>query len=214
MCENFARNSVVLTVALLFCGFSITAQQSSVCTSFSDVRLNKDEPTVYITIERFGKALDPSEQRLANEDLGGRSRKKGEHVWLRIHNNTCWPISLIQYGMYVPKQQAGENLGARFKRIGVLDDGAETGLYYAVFKDRNQIGYSGIDSYNYVKLLSGRTALFSVDRDALKNQQYIRVTFIFDWEFQRGSERKGYTTNEPSHYLEFSNYDLRNREKK
>jgi hypothetical protein len=116
--------------------------------------------------------------------------------------------------MYVPKQQAGENLGARFKRIGVLDDGAETGLYYAVFKDRNQIGYSGIDSYNYVKLLSGRTALFSVDRDALKNQQYIRVTFIFDWEFQRGSERKGYTTNEPSHYLEFSNYDLRNREKK
>ena len=116
--------------------------------------------------------------------------------------------------MYVPKQQPNEAPGERFKRLGVLDDGAETGLFYAVMKDRNQLGYSGIDSYDYVKLLSGRTTLFSVDRTAFRDQQSIRVTFIFDWEFQRGAERKSYTNNEPAHYVEFSSYDLKTQSEK
>ena len=202
---------------VLVCAFAVVviltasavAQQSTPCGASNDVRILKEKPTVYLTFERFGKALNTDEQKLIQTDQRGKSRQKGTDVWLRVHNNTCWPISLIQYGMYIPKQKTGEAPGERFKHMGILDDGAETGLFYAVMKDRNQIGYSGIDSYDYVKLLPGRTALFSVARDALKGQQSIRISFIYDWEFQRGTERRSYTSNEPWHYVEFSGYDLK-----
>ena len=193
---------------------SAVAQQPTSCGASNDVRLVKDQPTVYLTFERFGKALNLGEQKMLQSDQRGRSQQKGNDVWLRVHNNTCWPISLIQYGMYVPKQRPGEAPGERFKRIGILDEGAETGLFYAVMKNRNQIGYSGIDSYDYVKLLPGRTALFSATRDAFKDQQSIRISFIYDWEFQRGTERKSYTVNEPRHYIEFSAYDLKTQSEK
>jgi hypothetical protein len=195
---------IVILVAVF-----VGAQQPTPCGVSNDVRIVQEKPTVYLTFERFGKALNRGEQKLLQNDQRGISQQKGDDVWLRVHNNTCWPISLIQYGMYVPKQQPGEAPGERFKRMGILDDGAETGLFYAVMKDRNQIGYSGIDSYDYVKLLPGRTTLFSATRAALKDQQSIRISFIYDWEFQRGAERKGYTVNEPWHYIEFSAYDLK-----
>src|SRR5687767_3680306 len=124
------------------------AQLPPSCGASNDVRIVKEKPTVYLTFDRFGKALNVDEQKLLHGDQRGKSREKGKDVWLRVHNNTCWPISLIQYGMYIPKQQRGEAPGERFKRMGILDDGAETGLFYAVMKDRNQIGYSGIDSYD------------------------------------------------------------------
>ncbi len=184
-------------------------QQNSQCGTANDVRIDKDKPTIYITFERFGKALHTSKERLLQEDRRGNSITKGSDAWLRLHNNTCWPISLIQYGMYVPEQKPGEAPGERFKRMGVLDDGAETALFYAVMKDGNQIGYSGTDSYDHVKLLPGRSTLFSVVREALKEKESIRVTFIYDWEFQKGTERRSYTNNEPIHYLESSSYDLK-----
>ncbi len=204
----YALGMIALATALA------AAQAPAPCGASNDVRVVKENPTVYLTFERFGKALNLNEQKMLESDQRGKSRQKGNDVWLRVHNNTCWPISLIQYGMYLPKQQPGEARGERFKRMGILDDGAETGLFYAVMKDRNQIGYSGIDSYDHVKLLPGRTTLFSVAREALKDQQSIRISFIYDWEFQRGTERKGYTVNEPWHYIDFSAYDLKTQSDK
>ncbi len=49
-----------------------------------------------------------------------KSKEGGKDVWLRVHNNTCWILKFIQYGMYVPKRKVGENPGERFKRIGIL----------------------------------------------------------------------------------------------
>lgn len=203
--------SFLMALAL---GTTVAGQSAQPCAASNDIRIVKDKPTVYLTFERYGKALNTAEQKMVQNDQRGNSQLKGKDVWLRVHNNTCWPISLIQYGMYVPKQQPGEAPGERFKRMGILDDGAETGLYYAVIKDRNQIGYSGIDSYDYVKLLPGRTTLFSVAREALKDKQSIQVSFVYDWEFQRGSERRSYTINEPWHNVEFSSYDLNTQSEK
>ena len=199
---------------ILLAAVFAVAQPPTSCGASNDVRIVKDKPTVYLTFERFGKALNLDEQKMLQSDRRGKSQQKGNDVWLRVHNNTCWTISLIQYGMYMPKQQPGEAPGERFKRIGILDEGAETGLFYAVMKDGNQIGYSGIDSYDHVRLLPSRTTLFSVTRDSLKDQQSIRISFIYDWEFQRGAERKGYTVNEPRHYIEFSAYDLKTQSEK
>ena len=64
--------------------------------------------------------------------------------------------------MYLPKPKPGENPGERLKRMGILDNSTETGLFYAVMKGRNQVGYSGIDSFDYVNLLPGRSTLFSI----------------------------------------------------
>ena len=187
---------------------SAIAQPQSSCGTSNDVRIVKENPTVYLTFESFGKALSLGEQKMLQNDQQEKSRQKGNDVWLRVHNNTCWPISLKQFGMYVPKRQAGEEPGERFKRMGILDDGAETGLFYSVMKDGNHIGYSGIDTFDYVRLLPGRTTLFSVNRDALKDGQSIRLSFNYDWEFQRGAVRKSYIVNEPGHYIEYSAYDL------
>lgn len=212
--RNKKMNSLFAFGLTLLAAASAFAQQPPACAASNDVRIVKENPTVYLTFEKFGKALNLEEQKMLQNDQRGKSQQKGNDVWLRVHNNTCWPINLIQYGMYLPKRQPGEALGERFKRMGILDDNAETGLFYAVMKDLNQIGYSGIDSYDYVKLLPGRTTLFSVTRDALKDQQSIRISFIYDWEFQRGAERKSYTVNEPRHYIEFSAYDLKTRSEK
>lgn len=187
------------------------SQQRQPCVTANDVRIEKDKPTVFITFERYGKAVNLSEQRMVETDNGSKSKEKGKDVWLRVYNNTCWNLKFIQYGMFIPKQKVGENPGERFKRIGILDDGAETSLFYTVVKADGKTFYVGIDSYDYVTLPAGTSLLFSVEREHLAKDQSVRVRYLYAWEFQQG---KSYVVNEPEHILEFRNYDLEEQSEK
>lgn len=190
---------------------SAFSQQTQSCGASDDIRIVKDTPTVYITFERFGKALDLSEQKMVEMNNDSKSKEKGIDIWLRVHNNTCWNLKFIQYGMYIPKQKAGENPGERFKRIGILDDGAETGLFYTVVKPDKKTFYVGIDSYDYVTLPAGKSLLFSVEHEHLAKDYSVQLSYEYDWEFRQG---KSYTVNEPNHTLTFRNYDLEEQAKK
>ena len=90
--------------------------------------------------------------------------------------------------------------------MGILNDGAETDLFYTVVKANRQSFYVGIDSYDYVTLQPGNSLLFSVEREHLSKDQSVQVRFEYDWEFQRG-----HTTNEPIHMVVFRSYDLDRR---
>lgn len=186
-----------------------TAQQSQPCGASNDIRILKDKPTVYITFERFGKAINLSEQKLIGPRESTSSKEKGAGIWLRIHNNTCWPLKFMQYGTYLPKQKPNENPGERFRRLGILENGAETGVFYTVVKANRQSFYTGIDSFDYVTLLAGNSLLFSVAREHLSKGQSVQVRFFYEWEFQQGLVR-----NEPEHVVEFRSYDLEERTSK
>ena len=187
-----------------------SAQTTPPCGIDNDVRIVKNKPTVYITFERLGKALNPDEQKMIQGDQRKKVLEKGSDVWLRIHNNTCWSINFAQYGMYVPKPKPGETFkDVLLKRAGILEDGVETALYYDIMKGNTRIGYTGIDVVDHVTLPAGLTVLFSVDRKHLSAKQSIRVGFNYSWEYKHGNETRGYINNEPNHYIEFSDYDLK-----
>lgn len=186
------------------------AQSTAPCGTTNDVRILKDKPTVYITFERFGKALNPNEQKMVQGDQRKKVPEKGTDVWLRIHNNTCWSVNFDQYGIYLPKPRPGETFkDVLLKRAGILEDGVETALYYSIMKGSTRIGYTGIDVVDSVTLPPGLTVLFSVDRKHLASKQSIRVSFNYSWEYQHGDEKRGYINNEPEHYIAFSDYDLK-----
>lgn len=192
---------------------NVFAQATSSCGSSNDVRIVKDKPTVYATFERFGKALDPNLQKMMQGDQRKKIPEKGNDVWLRIHNNTCWSIDFYQYGLYLPKPRTGETFkDVLLKRAGILEDGVETALYYSIMKGNTRLGYTGIDSVDTVVLSPGLTVLFSVDRKHLASKQSVRVAFNYSWEFQHGDEKRGYINNEPEHYVEFSDYDLKSNQ--
>ena len=179
------------------------SQQTYPCNTSKDIRIVKDKPTVYIAFERFGKAVNLSEQRMIEPSKSPNPKEKGKDVWLRLHNNTCWPLKFIQYGTYLPKQKVNESPGERFKRLGILDDGVETALFYTVVKANKQSFYVGIDSYDFVTLQPGNSLLFSVARGHLAKGQSVQVRFYYGWEFKQGQ-----VINEPDHKVEFRSYDL------
>ena len=76
-------------------------------------------------------------------------------------------------------------------------------------KGNSQIRYTGIDVADEVTLPANFTVLFGVNRKHLAAKQSVRVRFNYSWEYQHGNETRGYITNEPDHYVEFSDYDLK-----
>jgi hypothetical protein len=195
----------IISTSIILVAFSLPAyaQQTQPCGAEKDVRILKDKPTIHITFERLGKAINLSDQKLIEQSKTDNSKEKGKDIWLRVHNNTCWPLKFMQFGTYLPKQKPNENPGERFKRLGILDDGAETGLFYRVVKADGLSFYVGIDSFDFVTLQAGNSLLFSVAREHLSKGQSVQVRFYYEWEFQQGR-----VTNEPEHRLEFRSYDL------
>ena len=87
------RKMITLTlISFVLCSATASpyAHQKRVPKPVTDLRLNKNMPTVYITFERAGK------RRPLEEGEGE------EGVWLRIHNNMRWPLRLDMNG--VPKE--------------------------------------------------------------------------------------------------------------
>jgi len=78
------KRIVLLNVMVLFHWCDVTvAQQPTARAKASSVRVSKQKPTVHITFVRFGRR----EPRFNNESIEG--------VWLRVHNNTRWPLTFL-----------------------------------------------------------------------------------------------------------------------
>jgi hypothetical protein len=199
--------NLFLTTCFLF-GLLITTfpQQEKSPVADNDVHISKDHPTVYITFERFGKAINPLDLPLAEPSETSRSKEKGNDVWLRLHNNTRWAIRFTTWSMYIgkgasPKERlTGE--GSSFK----LGDGMEVSIAYGVEEpDGRGVRYTVIDHYTQSWLPSGRSVIFCVPRPLLSKERTVYVRFNYEWE----SEQPYAEGHEPGHLARFYGNNLR-----
>lgn len=157
-------------------------QQKGVCENVKDYRLDKNNPSVYLTFERFGKAKGDWKQAKLGEWSDKSKIEKGNDVWLRLHNNSCWEISFSTDSMYISKIASPEDANKPKIVFGVLEDGAIANVQYQIEEhNRKQVIYgSHIGSIS--SLPSGRSVLFSVFREHLSNSRSIYVNFNYEWE--------------------------------
>lgn len=169
----------------LICGLSAFGEAAirqplqrpgSCCT----VRLDKNRPSVYITLEREG------------ERAPLRNTESSQGVWLRLHNNTAWVITLD--GFEVPNRGYGD--------IGVFDE-----IVSNVTDDGLEIirgGYGPPHVSSTVKLKAGKSILFSLPKEHLSENYAIRFEFSYGWE----DEDDVYAGREAKHYVYFFSSQL------
>ncbi len=173
---------IVLILSFLF-AFSTFAfpQQKGVCENIKDYRLDKNNPTVYLTFERFGKAKGDWRQSKLGEWSDKSKIEKGNDVWLRLHNNSCWEISFRTDSLYISKTVSEDPNKPKIV-FGVLEDSAIANIQYRIEEqDRKQVLY-GSHTASLSSLPSGQSVLFCVFREHLSNSRSIYVDFNYEWE--------------------------------
>lgn len=162
------RINRTLSAALILCSFSgaLSAQMRKSKLP-EDVRLKKDSPTVYVTFDRVAK----------REPL--RAGESNQGIWLRLHNNTRWPIVL--------------------KMNAVPAEYGDAGLFYEVLSERRVIVDGGCHVCSTNRLSPGRSLLFSLPREVLTKGEAIRVSFSYSWE----DPDDVFAGREPEHYVYF-----------
>ena len=146
----------------------------------SDARLDASRPTVYLTFERFGE---------------------GDSVWLRLHNNTRWAISLRTERAYIGADVTPLLLGDG-RQVSGLADGLEIAPEYFIEHATDRITSSGRQwcTASTSWLASGRSVVFGFARKDLKEWEQLYVSFTYEWE--SGG-------HDPEHQGKFYGSDLR-----
>lgn len=165
----------------------------------------KPWPIVHITFEKFGKAIDPMQERLAEKDDRSRSKDSGKDIWLRLHNNSQWAIFFATDSMYLGKLVSPYRL-PNGKQVFGLANGREVSMQYHVAEDDGRRVVSNTDQSFTSCLPPGRSVLFSVRRDHLSKGRMIFIDLNYEWEI--GQE---YSYNlAPVHRSEYYRYRLEN----
>lgn len=137
-----------------------------------NVRIVKKLPTLYIAFEKAGKLQAPD------------SGDERERIWLRLHNNSRWPIRLDMGG--VPPEYGD----AKLFFDGLLDG-------EVIFRNRCHTCSTNL-------LSPGKSILFSVPRKDLGPGRAIRVKFSYGWE-----DWDDVTAGrEPEHFIYFTSSTL------
>lgn len=132
------------------------------------VRVVEGQPTIYMALERQGD----------REPLRNGESRNG--IWLRLFNNTRWPIRLDMSD--VPS-----------------DDYGDAELFYDVMKGKQLVWQNQCHACSTNLLTAGQSLLFSVPRETVENGKALRISYSYDWE----ADDKGSDTLEPTHYVFF-----------
>jgi hypothetical protein len=190
---------------VMFVSLNISAQQKLVCDESTNFLLDKEMPSVYLTFERFGKAGSWTQSKIG--EWSDKSKiEKGDDIWLRLHNNSCWEIKFRTDSLYISKT----TVDGKFKvSFGVLEDGAIANIQYSVEEqNRKQVSY-GSDMANTSLLQSGKSVLFGVFKDHLSKSRSIYVDFSYGWEVKDFSNNLA-----PEHRTFFWGYRLEEKREK
>lgn len=161
----------VLATILFFGSLAVScsAQQAS------DVLIDSTKPTVYLAFERVGE--------------NGR-------VWLRLHNNTQWAISLLTE---TPGAVLDPFRLTNGRTVSALADGSEISPEYLI----ENVPDPGYGEYwctiTRSWLAPGRSTIFSFPREHLKFVGRVSVSFKYEWESEG---------QEPEHRVRFNETDL------
>jgi hypothetical protein len=203
----YSMRKLLPTITVLLVASTLGFSQSTPsCDANNDPRIDKNQPGVFLTFERLGKAVNPLDTRLMEPSKTSNSKQKGSDVWLRLHNNSCWPIQLLTFSMYLPKERKpNEKLIDYIRRGATLDNNAEISLDYDVQEKDGRRLFSPFDSFSISRIPPGVSVIFSVAREHLSNDRRIFVDFNYIWEVdEHGATRN----NEPDHRLEYTSYQL------
>lgn len=198
----------ILSYIALICIFvSNVLPQQAKCDEETGYRLNTDKPTIYIDFEQFGKASDWGSYRLG-EPMKKPDIKKGNDIWLRLYNNSCWEItfrSLSSYMQLVPDPNNPEKKKLSFELI----DGAAVKVSYVSQEQDGKIVPWGGDNFSITGLLPGRSLVFPVYKEHLEKSRSIYVPFNFAWEKDKWGNNLP-----PEHHSFFWGYRMEEVKKK
>lgn len=147
-----------------------------------------DKSGVYVTFERLGKRTPL------------RDDENGEGVWLRLHNNMRYSISLCAFGI----SEEGEQLITYGKdtQIGVKYDVVLNPV--AITAERPNIdvtvGYNTGSTCHLFEVKSGKSLVFAVPAEHLVKGLSIKIPFSYEWEDE--------TVNNPTHFVFFNSLDI------
>lgn len=144
------RTLILALTVTLNLGVNSQAQRRSIAST-RNPRISKVHPSVYITLEREGKIASAST---------GEMQKT---VWLRLRNNTRWPIVLRMNG--VPSKDYGDAF-----------------LFRAVLSGGKLIAEERCHVCSFNQLGPGRSLVFTVPSEDLAEGYSIRVQFRYAWE--------------------------------
>lgn len=196
--------------AVFALAFSVPAfaQASKICEQPKAYIINKEKPSVYIEFEQFGKADDWQNARLG-EVSKKLEIKKGNDVWLRLYNNSCWELQIPTFSMYMSMVKDEANPEKKKVIFGRIEDGTAANVFYKVEEDdRKQVVWGG-HSYSESFLPPGFSVLFPVHREHLENDRSIYVNFTYEWESKQFSSNLS-----PLHRSFFWGYRLEEVKKK
>jgi len=146
---------------------SLYGQERSASQTPEEIRVQKDMPTVYITFERVGK-INPL-----------RKGESNNRVWLKLHNNTHWPL--------------------RFEMSGVPKEYGDAALFYEVLKKGNVVSDKNCHVCSSNQVEPTGSLMFSVPIENLAKDRAIRIKFSYGWE-PSGDVFAG---REPQHFVYF-----------
>ncbi len=146
---------------------------------------------VYITFEHLGKRTPL------------RNNENGEGVWLRLHNNMVYSISICAFGI----TENGEQLITYSKdtQIGVEYDVVLNPV--AITDERPNIdvpvGYNTGSTCHLFEVKSGKSLVFGVPVEHLVKGLSIKIPFSYEWEDE--------TVNNPTHFVFFNSLNIPNQ---
>ncbi|MCZ2392036.1 MAG: hypothetical protein LC113_13295 [Acidobacteria bacterium] len=164
-----------ILMLLLFCSTPIDAQGTRQRRVYRrpPVLIDKEKPSVYITFARF-------------ESMRTGSEKGTQLIWLKLRNNTRWPISIEMSG-------------------GRTDDPNEAKLYYQTLDENDEVVADRschVCSVNNVG--PNQSTTFAVPAADLPMNSRLRIRFSYGWE----SFENRLLEIEPEHFVYFSAGDI------
>ena len=174
----------------------ITAQRLSSGRKLA-ARLERNKPSVYVTFLRYGKR-EPIHTGESNEG-----------VWLRLHNNTRWPLVLLaqgaaghafalakeeEVGLFVSVEEVPEPSLRVIRSIELPlavpeslreKDVEKQQPSITPVKEERNCSTPYVDSCHLcssIKLAPGKSFVFSVPRETLCKNLKIYIVFNYDWE--------------------------------
>ena len=162
----------IFSIALILC-VMVSGYHAQKRSNQTDVCLRKNQPSVYLTFERAGKT------KLLEVGEGY------ERVWLRLHNNTRWPIILNMSA--APSKEYGD-----------------AKLYHDVMAGLDLVFHGECHVCSFNGLGPGKSLVFSVPSGDLAEGRSIRVAFSYGWEDQNDSN----AGREAMHYVLFDSSSL------
>jgi hypothetical protein len=210
--------SKVLLIILAMCTFVVivSAQQPTLSITKTDVLVLKDKPSLYITFESAGKiklgsprlAATGASSKTIDFRAGDTSQEYSEIVWLRLHNNTSWAISLPTNSLYIGPKTTLIRLNDGRSALSPRE-GLEVTARYEVEVERGArviqlpvIRRADVSSNTW--LAPGRTVLFAVPREHLAKNLMIYIPFNYEWETGERDTGDG----NPEHRVYFRASDL------